>query len=77
MQRSYYPIRESVNIYSDVLIDLRTPGREIGSIGIEAIYGLFAHCSNEIDGHLKIESLFAHHDGYHIVGVALGLLDVV
>jgi hypothetical protein len=77
MQRSYYPICESVNVYSDVLIDLRTPRREIGSIVIEAVYGLFAHCSNEVDGHLEIESLFVHHDRYHIMGVALGLLHVV
>jgi hypothetical protein len=77
MQRPYYPIRESVDIYSDVPIDLGAPGRKVGPIVVETVYGLLAHRSDEINGGLEIETFFIHHNRDHIVGVALGLFDVV
>ena len=76
MQRTYYPVFKSVNICSDVLVDLGTPARKICSIVVETIDGLLAHRSDEVNGRLEIEAFFVHHNGNHIVGVAPSLFDV-
>ena len=76
MQRTYYPVFKSLNICSDVLIDLGTPTRKVCSIVVETIDRLLAHLSNEVNGRLKVEAFFVHHNGNHIVGVAPSLFDV-
>ena len=77
MQRPYYPICESVDIYSDIPIDLGAPRRKVGSIVIKTVYGLFAHRSDKVNSGLEIKAFLVHHDGDHIMGVTLGLLNVV
>jgi hypothetical protein len=77
MQWPYNPICKAININGDVPIDLGTPGRKIGPIVIETVYGLLAHRSDEVNSGLEVETLFVHHNGDHIVGVTFGLFNIV
>jgi len=68
---------QTLNISSNVLINLRAPRREFFAVLDEGIDSLSAQVTDEIDGALKTVAMVFHEDDDHVVRVATGLFDVI
>ena len=71
------PVRQAVNINGYIAVDFRAPRRQTRSVFVEAVNGLFTHISNEVNCCLKVDTFLMHDNGNHVMGITLGLLDVV
>jgi hypothetical protein len=69
MQTSNDPIRQSVDVDLNLLVDHTAPAGEKCPVCIEPVNGLFAHLTHKINGSLNRESVLMHHNCYHIVRV--------
>ena len=77
MKGAYNPVRQAVNIKGYIAVDFRAPRRQSCSVFVEPVNGLFAHIADKVNCCLKVDTFLMHDNGDHVMGITLGLLDVV
>lgn len=77
MQATNNPVCEAVDIGGDILVNLSAPRRKVAPVAVEAVDGILAKNTNEIDSSLEVDALLVHDYHDHIVCVTLRLFNVV